>query len=218
MLSPMPRTSVSVPVLTSPPRSWVRPSRARAAFSYARILKGFSPLSSRRLAISSRMRAASRASTGGGSGPAGRLDQLGQGPAPGEALVRGVPVGDRGLALAPAEANDLIPRHGVEVHEAQVEIAQDASARGDLVQEGAERLELGGAARLLLAEVAHVVVAAGGSGGFDGDQDLDLALEGGDVARRRGERAQRSFEVGDELVGFFHREDPVPDSFHSALV
>src|SRR6266850_1338775 len=220
MLSPMPRTSVRVPASMIPPRSEVRLSSARAAFSYARTLKGFSPLSSRRPAISSRMRATSRTSTRNSVRDwfaRGGLGKLGQRPSTGESFLGRMPVHDLRLAETPAEADHPVARHGVEVDQPQVEILEDASVRGDLVQRGAELLEQPRAPRLVLAERAHVLTPARRARGLDGDQHPHLPLERRDLPGHRRERSQGLREIGNQTVRFFHREDLVPDSFHTAL-
>src|SRR6267142_2409521 len=217
MLSPMPRTSVRVPASMIPPRSEVRLSSARAAFSYARTLKGFSPLSSRRPAISSRMRATSRTSTRNSVRDwfaRGGLGKLGQRPSTGESFLGRMPVHDLRLAETPAEADHPVARHGVEVDQPQVEILEDASVRGDLVQRGAELLEEPRAPRLVLPERAHVLTPARRARGLDGDQHPHLPLERRDLPGHRRERSQGLREIGNQTVRFFHREDLVPDSFH----
>src|SRR6185503_13485403 len=173
--SPRPWSSVSRPSETTVPRSSDRPSIARAAFSYARTLKGFTPVNSRRTAISSRVRATSRLSMRAGW----RLGEVFQVSPSGEPFVDGVPVPDAGLSSPPAEADDAVAGHRVEIDEAQLEIPDDAAAARHLGERDPEALERVGVGPLLSPQGANVGVARGDSGVRDRVQDLDLAAQSG---------------------------------------
>src|SRR6266852_4110250 len=125
-----------------------------------------------------------------------------------------MPVLDAWLSAAPAEADDLSPRHRVEVDEAELEIADDAAAVGYLGEGLPESVQPRGVDLFLRAQRADVGIGSARPGALDGREDLQLPAQAGEVASQGTQLGERLFQKLNQGVRLLDRENLVPDPLH----
>src|SRR2546426_4734746 len=131
-----------------------------------------------------------------------------------KALVDRMPVPDPCLPPAPAEADDLPPRHRVEVDEAELEIADDAAVVGHLGERLPETVEAGCVNLLLLPKRADIGARPARTGALDGREHLQLAAQAGQLAPQGAQLGERRLQKWNQAVRLLDREDLVPDPLH----